>query len=146
MGNLLQRQRQSCSNSYRIKRYSLPEVTGLVSNDGSQPERLITARHGAIEMGNSARKKYTAYSIRYRYGDVFYVASHYLFDESFRDENVSFLRKNKPSYLWWFDRKSNIYATRQRASTSTRWHFAFGLCCHSNKTVHWLQIRPSVHK
>jgi len=24
--------------------------------------------------------------------------------------------------------------TRHRASTSTRWHFAFGLCCHSNET------------
>jgi len=23
---------------------------------------------------------------------------------------------------------------RHRASTSTRWHFAFGLCCHSNET------------
>jgi len=24
--------------------------------------------------------------------------------------------------------------TRHTASTSTRWHFAFGLCCHSNET------------
>jgi len=24
--------------------------------------------------------------------------------------------------------------TRHRGSTSTRWHFAFGLCCHSNET------------
>jgi len=24
--------------------------------------------------------------------------------------------------------------TRHRASTSTRWHFAFALCCHSNET------------
>jgi len=24
--------------------------------------------------------------------------------------------------------------TTHRASTSTRWHFAFGLCCHSNAT------------
>jgi len=23
---------------------------------------------------------------------------------------------------------------RHRASTSTRWHFVFGLCCHSNET------------
>jgi len=26
------------------------------------------------------------------------------------------------------------YQTRHRASTSTRWYFAFGLCCHSNET------------
>jgi len=25
-------------------------------------------------------------------------------------------------------------ATRHRARTSTRWHFAFGICCHSNAT------------
>jgi len=34
--------------------------------------------------------------------------------------------------------------TRHRSSTSTRWHFAFALCCHSNP-VHRLQIRPTVH-
>jgi len=25
--------------------------------------------------------------------------------------------------------------TRRRASTSTRWHFAFGLCCYSNEIL-----------
>jgi len=29
---------------------------------------------------------------------------------------------------------SETRRTRHRASTSTRWHFAFGLCCHSNET------------
>jgi len=27
-----------------------------------------------------------------------------------------------------------LNSTRRRASTSTRWHFAFRLCCHSNET------------
>jgi len=27
-----------------------------------------------------------------------------------------------------------IIITRHRVSTGTRWHFAFGLCCHSNET------------
>ena len=30
--------------------------------------------------------------------------------------------------------KSANDGTRHRASTSTRWHFAFSLCCHSNET------------
>jgi len=33
--------------------------------------------------------------------------------------------------------------TRHRASTSTRWHLAFGIHCHSNETR--LQIGPIVH-
>jgi len=33
--------------------------------------------------------------------------------------------------------------TRHRASTSIRWHFAFGLCCHiARKHVLRLRIRP----
>ena len=50
--------------------------------------------------------------------------------------------------LWWFSisvpQKSHLLqplllcqpqmTTRHRRSTSTRWHFAFGLCCHSNET------------
>ena len=28
---------------------------------------------------------------------------------------------------------NKMYTTRHRASTSTRWHFSFGLCFHSNK-------------
>jgi len=32
--------------------------------------------------------------------------------------------------------------TRHKASTSTRWHFAFGPCCHSRvKPVHWLSAQ-----
>ena len=35
---------------------------------------------------------------------------------------------------------------RHRASTSTRWHFAFGaMLSWQQKPVHWLQIRPIVH-
>ena len=30
--------------------------------------------------------------------------------------------------------ETNWILTRHRASTSTRWHFAFRLCCHSNET------------
>jgi len=33
--------------------------------------------------------------------------------------------------LWHLSRGVAI-TTRHRASTSTRWHFAFGLCCRSN--------------
>jgi len=34
--------------------------------------------------------------------------------------------------LWGQNGKAKI--TRHRASTSNRWYFAFGLCCHSNET------------
>jgi len=30
--------------------------------------------------------------------------------------------------------RSGLTKNRHRASTSTRWHIAFGLCCHSNET------------
>jgi len=39
------------------------------------------------------------------------------------------VRADEPRWL-----KSKATVTRHRASTSTRRHFAFGLCCHSNKT------------
>jgi len=39
-----------------------------------------------------------------------------------------------------------IKITRYRASTSTRWHFAFCACCHSNETNALIaNIRPIVH-
>jgi len=35
--------------------------------------------------------------------------------------------------------------TSHRASTSTRWHFAFGATLSTTKPVHRLQIRPTVY-
>jgi len=35
--------------------------------------------------------------------------------------------------------------TRHRASTSTRWHFAFRYVAIATQPLHWLQIRPIVH-
>jgi len=34
----------------------------------------------------------------------------------------------------FLQRKTGQFTTRHRATTSTRWHFAFRLCCHSNET------------
>ena len=34
----------------------------------------------------------------------------------------------------WCQLNAEKQATRHTVSTSTRWHFAFGLCCHSNET------------
>jgi len=34
----------------------------------------------------------------------------------------------------WLHLTTKTTTTRHRASTSTRWHFAFGLCCYSNET------------
>jgi len=33
--------------------------------------------------------------------------------------------------------------TKHRASTSTRWHFAFALCCHSNETHASIENPPN---
>ena len=56
-----------------------------------------------------------------------------------------------PWKIWKFKitiepRFTPTITTRHTASISTRWHFAFGLCCHiATKPVHQLQIRPTVH-
>ena len=45
-------------------------------------------------------------------------------------------RKRHFNLLTWrllYESQKTI-RTRDRASTSSRWHFAFGLCCHSNET------------
>jgi len=34
---------------------------------------------------------------------------------------------------WWWHQLCLQFITRHGASTSTRWHFAFALCCHSNE-------------
>jgi len=39
----------------------------------------------------------------------------------------------------------NKLKTRNRASTSTRWHFAFGATLLAATPVHRLQIRPTEH-
>jgi len=39
----------------------------------------------------------------------------------------------------------NTKATRHRVSTSTRWHFAFALCCYSNATCAPIANPPIVH-
>ena len=49
---------------------------------------------------------------------------------SYKYKNVYFarLKGSRPTLM------TSHKITRHRASTSTRWHFAFGLCCHSNET------------
>jgi len=38
-----------------------------------------------------------------------------------------------------------IFLIMHLRRTCTRWHFAFGLCCHTNETRDRLQIRPIMH-
>ena len=44
--------------------------------------------------------------------------------------------------LWKFIKKLSKETTRHRASTSSRWHFAFGTVVIATKPMHRLQIRP----
>jgi len=49
------------------------------------------------------------------------------------------------TFMFFFDTKCKLYRRNtinngiERVRTNTRIHFTFGLCCHSNETVHWLQ-------
>jgi len=53
-------------------------------------------------------------------------------------------RQNSSSNLY-FDRCDKNYTTKttHRASTSTRWHLAFGLCCHSHEFHAPIANQPS---
>ena len=44
---------------------------------------------------------------------------------------------------WWWHQLCLQFITRHRASTSTRWHFAFALCCHSNEIHAPIPNRPN---